>query len=256
VAREAKGTTVNRTTTVAAIATVGAMGAVGVVGSESEEVEAEEDEAADSSLEARLEKAMAEPDYEREEIFRYLKEFRKRKRLGLEQTFERQEEAREKARAAVERMLEEDAERSARESEGTMNDEAMVESAGVGIAYIEDENGKLTKRRTTVLNRTPARRKTPTARRTPADAIHIHGEVFVQDENGKLVPYVPPPPGQFTEKDLERVSQKRDRYTRAAWDKELRAIAEGRLTMTKEQFQALIAYGRFKGWNRRPPPKR
>ena len=36
--------------------------------------------ATETSLEARLERAMAEPDYEREEIFQYLKEFRSRVR--------------------------------------------------------------------------------------------------------------------------------------------------------------------------------
>jgi hypothetical protein len=58
------------------------VGIVGAVDSEAEEAEeTEEAERADSSLEARLERAMAEPDYEREETFQYLKEHRKRKRL-------------------------------------------------------------------------------------------------------------------------------------------------------------------------------
>ena len=185
----------------------------------------------ETALQARLEKAMAEPDYEREEIFRYLKEFKKRKSLGLEHTFERQEEAKEKARAAVERMLEEDAERPARESEGTMSEETVMESAGVGIGYFEDENGKLTKRRTTVLRRTPTRKKTPTA-------------------NGDS------PARQFTRADRERVNKNRCRYTRAAWLKQMLAIAEGRLTVTKEQFQAFRDYGRSRGWHRRSPSKR
>jgi len=141
---------------------------------------------------------------------------------------------------------------SARESEGTMNEDAMVESAGVGIAYIEDENGKLTKRRTTVLNRTPARRKTPTARRTPADTIHIHGDVYVQDETGELVPYVPPPPQPFAPKDRARASKNRDRRHGRRWyAKRLLAIAEGNVTVSKEQCQALLAFGRLKGWHRR-----
>jgi hypothetical protein len=128
-----------------------------------------------------------------------------------------------------------------------MSEEAMVESAGVGIAYIEDANGKLTKRRTTVLRRTPTRRKIPTARRTPAGG--IRDDIHVKDENGA------PPPRQFTQADRERVNKNRERYTRAAWGKELRAIAEGRLTMTKEQFEAFIHYGRFRGWNRHPPKR-
>jgi len=216
-------------------------GKAGGVGSEAEEAEP-----AESSLEARLEKAMAEPDYEREETFRYLKEFKKRKRLGLEHTFECQEEAREKARAAVERMLDGDAEKSARESERTMNEEAMVESAGVGIAYVKDENGKLVKRRASAKRRTSARSRTPT------DVIRIHDVDYVQDETGELVPYVPPPPQQFARKDRARASKNRDRRHGRRWyAKRLLAIAEGNVTVSKEQCQALLAFGRLKGWHRR-----
>src|SRR5215813_9772227 len=115
---------------------------VGTVGSEAEEAEeTEEAEQADSSLEARLERAMAEPDYEHERTFQYLKKYKKQKRF--KQRLERQDEAREKARAAVDLILREDAERSARESEAAM------------ISYIEDGSGKLVKQR-----RTPAGRFT------------------------------------------------------------------------------------------------
>jgi hypothetical protein len=89
--------------------------------------------------------------------------------------------------------------------------------------YVEDENGEL----------------------VPYDGIQ-----YVKDANGELVPYVPPPPRQFTEEDRKRANKNRERYTRAAWGKKLRAIAEGRVTVTKEQFQAHLAYGRFRGWNR------
>ena len=68
-----------RVKTMASVATIGVMGGVGLVGSVGSEEE--EAERADSSLEARLEKAMAEPDYEREEIFQYLKEYRKQERF-------------------------------------------------------------------------------------------------------------------------------------------------------------------------------
>jgi len=196
-------------------------------------------------LETRLEKAVAEPDYEREETFRYLKEFKKRKRLGLERTSECQEEARERARAAVERMLEKDPERSAPESEGTMNEEAMMEGAGACIAYIEDKNGKLVKRRAS------AKRRTSASRRIPAD--DIGDDIpYVKNENGELVPYVPPPRQQFARKDRVRASKNRDRRHGRRWyAKRLLAIAEGNVTVSKEQCQALLAFGRLKGWHRR-----
>ena len=186
--------------TATAIATVGTIGMVGTVGSEAEEAEeTEEAEQADSSLEARLERAMAEPDYEHERTFQYLKEYKKQKRF--KQRLERQDEAREKARAAVDLILREDAERSARESEAAM------------ISYIEDGSGKLVKQR-----------------RTPA--------------------------GRFTLQDRDRADKNRVRYTRASWRKRLLAIAEGDETVTKEQFQAFVLYGRCRGWHRRPPAKR
>ena len=227
----------NRITTVATSAAFQPIGMIGKVGPEPEEVEAEGAEAADSSLEARLAKVEAEADSpftetelaERERTFQYLKEFRECKRL--ERRLEREDGATEKASAEVERILREDAQRSSRESEGIMSEETVMENTDVGIGYIEDENGKLTKRRTTVLRRTPTRRKTPTAKGDSA-------------------------PRQFIQADRERVNRNRVRYTRAAWGRELRAFAEGRLHMTKEQFQAFIAYGRFRGWNRRAASKR
>jgi hypothetical protein len=180
---------------------------VGTVGSEAEEAEeTKEPEQADSSLEARLERAMAEPDYEREEIFRNLKEFRRQKRR--EQRLERQEQAREEMRVAMDQILQADAERSARESEGATREntfgEAMAKTTDVGISYVEDENGRLVKKRTAVLRRTPLRNKN------------------------------------------------RDRrHSRIWYAKQLLAVAEGRLILTKEQYHALIAFGRLKGWNRR-----
>lgn len=177
--------------TATAIATVGTIGMVGAVDLEAEEAkETEEAEQADSSLEARLERAVAEPDYEREETFRYLKEYRKQKRF--KQRLDRQYEAREEMRAEMDRILRNDAERS-RESEAAM------------ISYIEDGSGKLVKQR-----RTPARR--------------------------------------FTQQDRDRADKNRVRYTRASWRKRLLAIAEGDETVTREQFQAFVLYGRCRGW--------
>jgi len=88
-----------------------------------------------------------------------LKECKKRKRF--EHRLEREDEVREEARATVERILQEEAERSARESEGTMSEQPMMESVGVGIAYTTDETGKLVKRRPSARRKTPARRRTP-----------------------------------------------------------------------------------------------
>ena len=116
-------------------------------------------------------------------------------------------------RAEVGRILREDAERSTRESEGTMSEEAMMESAGVGIAYVADENGKLVKRRAS------ARRKTPARRRAPHPV---------------------------TAEDRERMDRNTDRHTRAWYCKTLGAFIEGRLTMTKEQYHALTVLGRSK----------
>jgi len=233
------------------IATVGTIGIVGTVGSEAEEAEeTEEAEQIDSFLEARLDKAMAEPDREREEIFRNLKEFRRQKRRG--QRLERQEQAREEMRVAMDQILQADAERSARESEGATREntfgEAMAKTTDVGISYVEDENGKLVKKRTAVLRRTPLR-KMPARRKTPADG--IRDDIYVQDETGDVVRYVPPP-RRFTQADRERVNKNRDRrHSRIWYAKQLLAVAEGRLILTKEQYHALIAFGRLKGWNRR-----
>ena len=149
----------------------------GVEPEEAEEAEKEEEaEPADDSLDARLERAATEPDHEREEIFRYLKEFRRQKRRG--QRLQRQEQAREDMRAEMDRVLREDQERRQ-----TASGEAVAETPGFGIDYVEDKNGKLIKQRTS------AKRKTPTARRTPAGVIHIHDEIYVQNEDGELVPY-------------------------------------------------------------------
>ena len=116
-------------------------------------------------------------------------------------------------------------------------------SVGVGISYVKDENGKLIKKRT------------PAVRKTPADG--IDDDVYVLDENGELVPWSPPPPRPFTQEDQERIYRTRDRrHTRAWYNKTLEAVIEGRLIMTKEQYHALTVLGRSKGWNRHPSAKR
>jgi len=188
--------------TIAPLPTARMVGA-GVEETEEETEEAEEAEPLDNSLEARLERAMAEPDHEREAIFRELKEFRRQKRLNA--WFGRQEQARAAMRADMDSILRGVAERSKRE---ITNGGAMAETASDGNSY-EDGNGEL--------------------------------------------PYFPP--RQFSQEDRERANQNRTRYTRSQWGRALLDFAQGRLTMTKEQYQALIAYGRSKGWLR-PPSKR
>jgi len=106
--------------------------------------------------------------------------------------------------------------------------------AGVGIGYVRDENGKLVKKKAAQSD-----------------------DIYVTDENGQLVPYVPPGPRRFTAEDQERCDRTRDqRHTRSWYNKTLEAVIEGRLTMTKERYHALITYGRSKGWHRRPSAKR
>jgi hypothetical protein len=117
----------------------------------------------------------------------------------------------------------------------------MAKTAGVGIGYVEDENGKLVKKRAGVRSKTP-------------DVFNVCGVDYVYDENGRAIPYVaapPPDPKPFSEADRERVKQTRDRYTRGAWSKMLRDIFEGRIKVSREQLQALLTYGRAKDWNRK-----
>ena len=122
--------------TIAPLPTARMVGA-GVEETEEETEEAEEAEPLDNSLEARLERAMAEPDHEREAIFRELKEFRRQKRLNA--WFGRQEQARAEMRAEMDFVLQESAERSNRE---TMKGGAMAKNAIVGISN-QSENGEL-----------------------------------------------------------------------------------------------------------------
>ena len=191
---------------------------IGMIGkSEAEEAEAE----LETSREREPSFEASENGFdERKMTFEYLKELRKQKRLG--EKLERLREMREKAEAEVNRLLEEDAARS-REAERTLSGEAAVENADIGIAYVENETGKLVKQRAS------ARRKTSARRRVPHP---------------------------ITAEDRERIDRNTDRHTRSWYNKTLEAVIEGRLIMTKEQCHALTVLGRSKGWNRRPPVKR
>jgi len=58
----------------------------------------------------------------------------------------------------------------------------------------------------------------------------------------------------MTEEDRQRARERRQRHhTRRWYEKQLLAIANGELNPTKEQHKALLAFGRTRSWNRRPP---
>lgn len=107
-------------------------------------------------------------------------------------------------------------------------------AAGVGIGYVRDENGKLVKKKAAQSD-----------------------DIYVTDENGELVPYEPPGPRRFTEEDQERCDRTRDqRHTRSWFTQELLKIAEGRVKVTREQYQALVAFGKARGFNTKRSPGR
>jgi len=67
----------------------------------------------------------------------------------------------------------------------------------------------------------------------------------------------PPSPKPLTEEARHRIRARRTpHFTRRAYDRRLLAIANGEVVLTKKQHQALLAFGRSKGWNRCPPAKR
>ena len=66
-----------------------------------------------------------------------------------------------------------------------------------------------------------------------------------------------PSPKPFTEADRQSTRERRQRHhTRRWYEKQLLAIANGELSLAKEQHKALLAFGRGRGWNRRPQSKR
>jgi hypothetical protein len=83
-------------------------------------------------------------------------------------------------------------------------------------------------------------------------------DIYVRDEHGEPVPYVPPGPRRFTEEDEERCDRTRDQvHTRQWFTRELLKIAEGRVKVSRERCQALVTFGRSKGWHKkRSPAKR
>src|SRR5215469_1127337 len=62
---------------------------------------------------------------------------------------------------------------------------------------------------------------------------------------------------RFIQEDRQRVREKRQQHhTRRGYEKKLLAIANGELVMTNKQYKAFIAFGRVRGWHRRPPGQR
>ena len=213
---------------------------IGMIG----KAEAEETEEAASQERERSFEPASETEFdERKLTFAYLDEHRKHKKL--KEKLECLRQAGEGTQAEMARMLEEDAQR-AREAERTMSGEAAVGNADVGISYDGDENGKMVKQRPSIL-RTSARRRAPAA--------GTGKSLYVQNENGEFVPYVPPP-RRFTRQDGERAHRNSDRlHTRSWWLKRL-AIDEGKETMTKQQLAVHMAIGRANGWHRPKASKR
>jgi len=61
----------------------------------------------------------------------------------------------------------------------------------------------------------------------------------------------------FTEEDKQRVRERRQRHhTRRWYERQLLAVAEGKLVMPNKEYKALVAFGRARGWNRRLSSKR
>jgi len=62
---------------------------------------------------------------------------------------------------------------------------------------------------------------------------------------------------QFTEEDRQRTWERRQRHrTRRWYERQLLAVAEGSLVMSNNEYKALLAFGRGRGWNRCSKAKR
>jgi len=61
----------------------------------------------------------------------------------------------------------------------------------------------------------------------------------------------------LTEEERERDrARRRTHHTKAWYCRQLLAVASGELCLTKKQYQALLAFGRVRGYHRRSPSKR
>jgi hypothetical protein len=107
-----------------------------------------------------------------------------------------------------------------------------------------------------IISKVTSRFWTLAGRGAPADG--IRDDIYVQDENGGVVPYVLLlPGGSLAREDHDRDNKSRDRpHTRVWYVKQLLAIIEGKLVLSKEKYRAFITFGRLRGWNRRSPSKR
>lgn len=73
------------------------------------------------------------------------------------------------------------------------------------------------------------------------------------DQWGQLVPF--DPSRKRPRKRLTNEERKIHR-TRAWFCRQLLAVANGDVVMTAQQYRALVAFGRARGWNRRPADKK
>ena len=90
-----------------------------------------------------------------------------------------------------------------------------------------------------------------------ATAIIIRPGMKLYDEQGNFVGELGEPRKPFTEEDRQRTRERRQRHhTRREYEKQLLAVANGEVILTTQQYRALIAFGRVRGWNRRSPNKR
>jgi hypothetical protein len=197
------------------------MGSVGQVGLEDEEAEFEETDPAldESEWAAELSR--------RQHAFKHLKQHHQRKNLERSKMTNSE---RNQMKAEVLRVLEEDAKRQARF-------QRQADFPGVGIGYYQDSDGKLIKRK--------APRKKSVPRSTPASAS--------APRKARVRASRP-----MTEEDQERINRNRDqRHTRFWFARQLAAIFDGELKLSREQYHALLSFGRMRGWlKKRSPTKR
>ena len=201
----------------AAVASVGRVAAVGQTGLEAEEAELEETDPALDESEWAAELSR------RQGAFEHLKQHHKRKSL-------KERGSTSAMKAELIRALDEGAKRQAMF-------QRQADFPGVGIGYVQDSDGKLIKRK--------ARRKKSVPRRAPASAS--------APRKARVRASRP-----MTQEDRERICRNRDqRHTKFWFARQLAAIFDGELKLSREQYHALLTFGRMRGWlKKRSPTKR
>jgi hypothetical protein len=59
----------------------------------------------------------------------------------------------------------------------------------------------------------------------------------------------------LTQEDQERIYRTRDlRHTRFWYARQLAAFIDGELKLSREQYHALLSFGRMRGWNKKHSP--